>query len=69
MRLALAVLVLAAFAPAAEAAPTVQITRASHGIPHIEGASYYRIRLRARTTRGRTITVVRRARTCAGRRS
>src|SRR3954452_9040895 len=41
MRLAIAVLALLAFAPAAGAAPTVTITRTSHGIPHFSGRSYY----------------------------
>jgi acyl-homoserine-lactone acylase len=43
MRLALAVLALLSFAPAAAAAPNVEITRTSHGIPHIRGGSYYAV--------------------------
>jgi len=43
MRLAIAVLALLAFAPAAGAAPRVTITRTSHGIPHISGRSYYAV--------------------------
>ena len=69
MRLAAAILALSVLAPAAAAAPNVEIRRTSHGIPHIKAATYYRIRVTARTSRKRTIGLDRRARTCAPRRN
>ena len=41
MRAVLAVFALLAFAPAAVAAPNVEIRRTSHGIPHIKAKSFY----------------------------
>src|SRR3954451_7480554 len=43
MRSALALLLLLVLAPAAVAAPHVEIRRTSHGIPHIKGKSYYAV--------------------------
>ena len=43
MRLALALLALLALAPAAAAAPNVEIRRTSHGIPHIKGKTFYAV--------------------------
>jgi acyl-homoserine-lactone acylase len=40
MRLTVALVVLLASAPAAVAAPNVEIRRTSHGIPHIKAGSY-----------------------------
>ena len=61
---------LLAHVAAAYAAPSVQIRRTEHGYPHIRAHSWtglgygYRIRVVARTSRGRTIRHDRRARTC-----
>ena len=41
MRLAAAVLVMLVLAPAASAAPNVEIRRTSHGIPHIKAKTFY----------------------------
>jgi acyl-homoserine-lactone acylase len=41
MRAALAILALLAHAPAAAAAPNVEIRRTSHGIPHIKAKTFY----------------------------
>src|SRR3954452_11846694 len=41
MRLVLALLVLLVLAPAASAAPNVEIRRTSHGIPHIKAKTFY----------------------------
>ena len=41
MRLAVVVLALLVFAPAAAAAPNVEIRRTAHGIPHIKAGTFY----------------------------
>ena len=41
MRAVLAILALLVLAPSAVAAPTVEIRRTSHGIPHIKAKTFY----------------------------
>ena len=59
MRLVLAVLALLVLAPAASAAPNVEIRRTSHGIPHIKGRDLLRASPTATATRSRRTTCAR----------